>query len=802
MRNELLIYTFISLETKSLSNVSLAAARCCTTAMKSSRILVVSSTLLRYLNLVFKFRKFFTEKPLTITIMTEHNNLYIWYEDIMKFVKVHTSTLFTTQITSIATSGDQLLVIANGHLFQANIQHKVSKMYQLESEFQEFISKKDVAEYLCSKMKIKRVQHLSNVKEVYSDLNGESFIAVLGHVALQVKEPKREKFDFSLLLDDNPFISSGIMDVKFAVKTQVFGANRFVVSSRSSYLKDLVEHTAKDEICSINDERLTPEMFQCILLWIYKNHLSEEDLKGVLGSCSNGKLLEALSKDFLAIIIDWKLRGAYNRIISCKPFNKYDQRNEVFKEKPFKWFSMEAFPDLYDLTILLDENQKLRVHKVILMMRFEYFKMMFYHSWSEGNTIDLRHISINFMKPIVQFAYDNDVEALMSSDFSDNFMYKMCAILDQYLMENLKIIFESMIMKKVNLRNCVENLEFSFSYNCHVLKDFCMEFICVNLSRLLEENVFDNLDISILVELSSFYRKYFNFETDSNRIITPAFDAPTDEDIEKIIGDFDYSKYSDSIQQTLKKTPKSKSKLSKSEKVRRSYEKDGIKNLQSDEVQSEPLTHNTTVEIVHETWQKKSEKKETIKRKVPAAIKCNEIIKNEVFQHEPMVDLTSLRNSLNEEPEVSRRNTITLADFSIGIRSKKKSISEVQTSPIVTPEIKPAWNMDRVELKPQNIDNSLHPLQSNVKSSAKKKVASPKQPSFDKNFSSIVRDERKEKSNQEKILSKPLILTQIEEKAIMELAEFYNIDNIFDEDIKIQRKTHKTSLSLSQWQHT
>jgi len=360
-------------------------------------------------------------------------------------------------------------------------------------------------------------------------------------------------------------------------------------------------------------------------------------------------------------------------------------------------------------------------------------------------------------------------------------------------------------MKKVNLRNCTDNLDFAFAYNCHLLKEYCMEFICLNLCRLLEENVFDNLEYPIMDELSKYYRKYFDFETDSNRIITPAFDAPTDEEIEKIIGDFDLSKYSDSIQQTLKKTPRSKNRLSKSEKVKRNYEKDGMKNLQTDEVQVEPPSPTATIETVavKETWQKLPEKKDHAKKKMIAAVKCNEIMKNGDTQHEPMVNLTNLKHSWSEEPEMSRRSNITLADFGFGIKTKKKSISEVQSPPVGSLETKPAWNMDSIELKPINHDNSSHPLKSSAKnSSAKKKLESPKQPSFKKNFSSIVRDERKEKTNHEKILSKPLLLTQIEEKAIMELAEFYNIDNIFDESIKITRKVHKTSHNLSQWQHS
>lgn len=727
--------------------------------------------------------------------MTEHNNIFIWYEDILKFVKVHMSTLFTTQISSITMCGDQTLIVANHHLFKAEFQHKVSKMYQLESKYQEYTSKKDTAEFLCSKMKIKRLPFLSNVKQVCCDPNGESFVAILSHVAVDIKEPKREKYDFSPLLDTISLSSSGIMDIKFAVKEEIFSASRFIVSSRCKRLKDLAEHTSNDNLCLINEKSLTPEMFRCILIWIYKNHLSEEDLKEAFPF--DAKVKETRLKEFLEILMAWDLKGAYNCVISHEIFKKHHY--EVLKQTRFKWFSMEDFPELSDLTILLDENQQLKVHKAILIIRFDYFKMMFYHSWSESSTIDLRQIKIRYMRPIIQFAYDNEIEGLMNADYSDSFMYNIITILDQFLMENIKAIFEVMIMKKVNLRNCAENLEFSFAFNCNLLKDFCLKFISLNLTRLLEENVLDLLDAPILTELTKFYKKYFDIDS---HMITPAFDAPSDEQIENVIADFDYSKATDVSQQALKRTPKSKSKMSKSEILKRNYEKNVIRISQSEEVQPEPVSPNTSFETTEEskveTWQKKPEKKEIAKRKGMMAVKCNEIMKSEEIKNVDMVDLTNLLN-LKEDSEQSYRSKITLADFGVGIINKRKETSDVKLSAPEVVEIKPAWNMASVELKLQNSDEPLHAFKS---TRVKSKKASPKQPPVEGNFSSIVRNERKEKANHEKILSKPLLLTQIEEKAIMELQEFYNVENIFDENIKIQRKAQKLSVNLSQWQHS
>lgn len=54
-------------------------------------------------------------------------------------------------------------------------------------------------------------------------------------------------------------------------------------------------------------------------------------------------------------------------------------------------------------------------------------------------------------------------------------------------------------------------------------------------------------------------------------------------------------------------------------------------------------------------------------------------------------------------------------------------------------------------------------------------------------FSDILADERQQRENYSKMISKPLILTQIEDRAIEDLEKFYNIDEIEDEVITIAR---------------
>lgn len=69
-------------------------------------------------------------------------------------------------------------------------------------------------------------------------------------------------------------------------------------------------------------------------------------------------------------------------------------------------------------------------------------------------------------------------------------------------------------------------------------------------------------------------------------------------------------------------------------------------------------------------------------------------------------------------------------------------------------------------------------------------------------FSKILVDERKQKEYFNKLKSKSLLLTQMEEAAIVELKKFYNVENVYDEHIEIERKHFvNPTLNFAEWKH-
>ena len=223
---------------------------------------------------------------------------------------------------------------------------------------------------------------------------------------------------------------------------------------------------------------------------------------------------------------------------------------------------------------------------------------------------------------------------------------------------------------------------------------------------------------------------------------------------------------------------------------------------------SRKLSERIVDEKLDSSWHRAEKDKKEIKKKVLIA----PMVLNENIKSEPIpiagnfVNLKSFNTSTSLEM-TSPRNTITLADFTFKhSKVKKRTASEdEEQSKIVLASPKSPWNMESIELKAANNFNvGQSPI---TKKSPKVNKSSSSNSSFinpmgsaEKKFSLILKDDKKDKEMFQKSKSKSLILTQIEEKAILDLSVFYNIDNIFDEKIKIGRKqNHVATSNFSLW---
>lgn len=267
------------------------------------------------------------------------------------------------------------------------------------------------------------------------------------------------------------------------------------------------------------------------------------------------------------------------------------------------------------------------------------------------------------------------------------------------------------------------------------------------------------------------------------------------------------------------------------------------------------IAQNHSSEAV--VWMKVADKKEVKKKCVLAGLKLNEVLRNEPREKEQFtplkavnaqmepVDRTSDAHKLHatgdEEPTDASIHNLSLSDFTpqkskkMSQKERRRQLSQSDASPAIdviahspkstksvwglspaTPEQptnpwKKQTSTDSGSAQPQLVESPISrtPRECNEPKSLndsffattpgmKEPMASTSR-SHD-SFMGIVEDERKQKEYYIKMKNKPLHLTQMEEKAIAELKAFYNVDNVCDEHIVIERKSNVTpNVNFAKW---
>ncbi|XP_029709286.1 inhibitor of Bruton tyrosine kinase [Aedes albopictus] len=816
-------------------------------------------------------------KQLRILAFTVSRNIYIWYEDCQQFVRCVFAQSRNLEIEKILWCNNNALVLLLGNLYYGTITHKLNAHAVTQiSEYTETYAKKEMSTTTKTRIELKRIKNLNNVTDFVCDDDGENLAALLENSrrCFQVPELLESNYDFGKLLAEAHEMD-GVHDLSFVVDYQTFPAHRFIIYHRCRHLRKLAEkHPTEKEISLKGYEGLTASIFGLVLRYIYTNEvLSRGDVETLVRQLHPGGAVDKVGMDEMVT----RLRKVFKQL-------ELGGLNECLKSssgKPpiedFPKLSRDAYPDLRDVTIRLQDNQEIKAHKCVLMARLEYFNMMFSHTWTESKTVNLTTIPLEYMEPIVDFLYNNDYQKIRDQKYSENFLFNMVVICDQFFINELKSLFEATIADRINLKNVGELLEYAFQYNCEVLKNLCMQFISVNLAKVLELRSLDCLEPPVLAQIDQFYKEFYQLA--AYRTITPSADAVSDEDMVLFVEDFhvDLSAKVNEVH-TKSKTPKGKitPKSTKMQQEKRNYEKEAMSYIRDLSFEEIPVKKTEERKISNgmngqepvldkeiKSWQKVEEKKDPRKKSLPVALKANEIVRNESKVTENFSNLRTLlekgTSPVKDLPSPvtpdkkdegydsgyssARVTTFNLSDFAIQkpklSQKQRKRLSSTSEKPkelipVPSPEITPAnpWKnlnnsaADMFKSEPilipsprgnRKISNgSYEPASSltNITSLSKGTLpgSSPKittaaaaesSKTQQKEFSKILEDERRQKQYYEKIKSKSLIHTQIEERAIEELRQFYNVDSVFDENITVERYRPRsdTAVNFAVWQY-
>ncbi|CAG9821108.1 unnamed protein product [Phaedon cochleariae] len=759
-------------------------------------------------------------KELKVVVLTNTGNLLLWQELDQQLCRCIYSINRAIIVRQVSMNLNEMLLVSNcGEAFKGIIKPRKKAVTNstdknTKNSFHNFLDKED-----CVVVSLQKISRIHRAVSIQSDLKGRDYCVVQALPYKTFTFPQitksEMKHDLETLLKESDE-NDNIHDVIFKVRNRIFPAHQYIVTKKSAYFEKILN----DKYSSVDLGNINPDIFEQFLEFVYTGECQLSTC-GVLKSEGLRKLchVKEHTKKTDDIIIDTenipadmsayeyyskedkednKQNGKHSRnpvrllhelakkfecttlqkILSNLDMNNYTinhKTNILTAPISMPKFNRLDFPNLHDVTVKCRDGKELRAHKCVLSARMEYFSNLFSTRWGGDQTSEVNlPYAKSTVEALLEFLYTDSLSSL--KDIEHDNLFKVLVLADQLFVLRLKDQCEMLLSDTLTLKNVVQILSFAHLYNAEKLKYCCMKFIISNITPLLESRMLDDLEVDLLKELSEFY-----FNENENvwcRVITPYSIALQDEIILSI-----GTAYPVDLTCIAEVTPV-RSSQKKRHRVHKTSERHVSISVENDTSLEEILQFPDEPESVPES------------RDLPTRIKsimlASTRMNSESVEHNftKLVSQTvsgDFSSSLEESfdfPELSSPPNHPLHGFSpksppqrvvpklkmvkLSQKQRKKLSSEshseivAQSPPVSTPPKNP-W-------KP--IPDVTGPL---LKVDA------------ERNIGDIILDEKKQKENLIKLKSKPLVCTQIEDKAIDDLHKFYNTENVLDEVIIIER---------------
>lgn len=402
-------------------------------------------------------------------------------------------------------------------------------------------------------------------------------------------------------------------------------------------------------------------------------------------------------------------------------------------------------------------------------------------------------INYGILLPVVNFLYTDscpEVENCESIDFICN----MLIVADQLFIIRLREMCEVALANLITLKNCTELCQFAHTYNATQLKQFCMEFISLNLCTVLENRSLDMLESDLLDEITGYYCKFNPIM--SSRVITPFYNAPNDEVVEEY--DSLYPVDLDTIDDEVKRddslidVPKKKGRQKKldytdSEKQRMRYE--SVSSVTSLDLSKE-ITDDITLSMSKIKDEKGSKDKQEKWIEVPSSQKQQKVVQarlkaissaKDILNETPVESFTKLTKNSSainipsptspglSRMSVSPKDSPTSHNFPDLPKSPQGNFVINHVGPKLSQKQRKKLALEGNEQSPQNLTGYLSKVNGgslpekprNPWKVCEVPVASSSPKSKAMQFDQILTDQRKQKEDHSRIMTKPLALTQV-----------------------------------------
>jgi len=220
--------------------------------------------------------------------------------------------------------------------------------------------------------------------------------------------------------------------------------------------------------------------------------VTHEFLKGPGGS-------ELLPQDTLTVVCEVILKGSQKTVVSG-----YKNLVEVdTSSKPAeKWmgnfdfaFNDKAFSDVK----IVCGDREFDCHRVILSSQSSVFRAMFQHDMAEAQN---RRVEIKELKPAVVHAM---LKYVYTGDKTKSEMTtpgEMLVAADMYDLEDLKAHCEEVLIRSMQISNCIDCLVLGDMNNAPKLKRNAMKLVVINLSSVVKSKEWKEKLISLPVLMS------------------------------------------------------------------------------------------------------------------------------------------------------------------------------------------------------------------------------------------------------------------------------------------------------------
>ncbi|KAF9927042.1 hypothetical protein FBU30_003540 [Linnemannia zychae] len=179
------------------------------------------------------------------------------------------------------------------------------------------------------------------------------------------------------------------------------------------------------------------------------------------------------------------------------------------------------FIGLADVRLLLRNGATIDAHQIILGHRSPFFSAMFVRTeeWiraRQGESIlevGMQHLSAEAMALVLRYMYtDCGTEMFDQSEKEEmdeliELVIDVLMIADEFLMDRLKEICESVLGEQVRAKTVVGFLEISLMFAAESLTATCIDFLCNNIEMALDQRWLDGVDDHALQLVEAAFRK-------------------------------------------------------------------------------------------------------------------------------------------------------------------------------------------------------------------------------------------------------------------------------------------------------